>query len=410
MSREPGGAETESQSKNSKEQQSSDTISTIFGQLDGEEKPHEDQQAYHDRRSSKLLKIIMSVIFTWVLGGAFLLVTCIQLNTDRVDIDKRWDGYLQSDPEAETRAQQIASENNATVVTCGTYLENFKELDIKNSSFRSVWLVWFSWQGNDEIDFSDEGFIYYNGIINEITTIRDDVTDDGIHYQQFRVDVSVSQAFHTPRFPLENHILRLYIEPTYDIRDVILVESGDVDNLNKNINVYGYQIENMASTIKYIGYEDNHDDPFIPEGSVTVVSEYMDEIEVNRVGWGLYVKCFIAIWGTTLWVLIMLFVATRHRVDVFAMIPATLFGAVGNIMIGANLLPEALSLGLLEYGNIWGIFIVLAGTVAITILNRERSHWHDNEFADKYGRFMFYSILILAIVGNLALPLVSYQF
>lgn len=357
-----------------------------------------------------MIKIILSIAFTWILGGAFLVVTCVQLYNDKQSIDTRWEGYLQSDPAAEAKAHEIATDYGATQVTCGTYLENFKELDIKNSSFRSVWLVWFSWEGNDDIDFSDNGFIYYNGNINELTTIKDEVTEDGVHYQQFRVDVTISQAFHTPRFPLENHLLRLYIEPTYDIQEVILVMSDDQDSVNRNINVYGYQIERLASIIKYISYDDNHDDPAIEEGSVTVISEFMDEIEVNRMGWGLYVKCFIAIWGTTLWVLIMLFVATRHRVDVFSMIPATLFGAVGNIMIGANLLPEALNLGLLEYGNIWGIFIVLAGTVAITILNRERSHWHDNEFADSYGRFMFITILILAVVGNIALPLVSYQF
>lgn len=382
---------------------------TILGQVDREKEPERKQQTQHNRTSSRVTKLILSIVFTWVLGGSFLIATCIQLGNDRADVVDRWDIYLQSDETIEAEAEEIARKNGATEVTVGTYLENLKELDVKNSTFRAVWLVWFSWEDNDKIDFTDGQFFYYNGYINKISVIKDETTRTGGHYQQLRVDVSISQAFHTPRFPLESHILRSYIEPTYDVSEVIFVKSDDTDGINQNINVYSYEIERTASSIKYIAYSDDHDDPSINDDS-TVLAEYMDEIEVNRSGVGLYVKCFIAIWGTTLWVLIMLFVATRHRVDVFSMIPATLFGAVGNIMIGANLLPEALNLGLLEYGNIWGIFIVLAGTVTITVLNRERNHWHDNDFADKYGRFMFFSILALAIIGNIALPLASYQF
>lgn len=383
---------------------------TILGQIDGEKSATYTERKDHNQRSRRMVKFILSLVLTWVVGGSFLIATCFQLSEDRSNVDTRWETYLASSPEVVEEAQTIARKADATEVTVGTYLENLKELNVKDSYFRSVWLVWFMWEDNDELDFTDGGFIYYNGSINRINVLKDEVTADGVHYQQMRVDVSISQTFHTPRFPLENHVLRAYIEPTYDIEEVIFVESDDSDDLNRNINVSSYEITRMASGLKYYEYNDTHDDPTLGENDKPFVVEHMDEIEVNRSGWGLYVKCFIALWGTTLWVLIMLFVATRHHVDVFSMIPATLFGAVGNIMVGANLLPDALTLGLLEYGNIWGIFIVLCGTVTITNINRERNHWKDNDFADRYGRFMFYSILALTIVGNLVLPLASYAF
>lgn len=390
------------------EQEKAHDKGTILGQVDGEKKAEKKELSEHKR--GRLFKLIFSLFLVWVIGGSFLITTCVQLNADRNNVDTRWETYLESDPEVEQAALSVAEKSKATKVTVGSYLENLKELNVKDSYFRSVWIVWFMWEGNDELDFTDGGFIYYNGYINRAVVLKDEVTKDGIHYQQLRVDVTISQAFHTPRFPLENHILRSYIEPTYDLREVQFVASDDEDTVNSNINVYSYEIERVASGLKYYAYSDTHDDPLLKDSETPYLVEYMNEIEVNRMGWGLYVKCFIALWGTTLWVLIMLFVATRHRVDVFSMIPATLFGAVGNIMVGANLLPEALSLGLLEYGNIWGIFIVLAGTVTITIINRERNHWKDNDFADKYGRLMFFSILALAIIGNIALPLVSYSF
>lgn len=382
---------------------------TILGQIDREEAASTQQQTHHRRKIARTLKFVCSVLFTWGLGGVFIVMTCLQLSADRDDVDVRWNSYLESEATATEKVESLAATAGATEVTCGTYLENLKTIDMKDSYYTGVWLVWFLWEDNDAIDFSDDGFIFYNGVINSIDTLEDSRTKDGTRYQQFRVDVTISQTFHTPRFPLENHLLRAYIEPLYDITEVMLRNSHDTDAINRNLNVVGYEVERMDSAIKYYAYDDNHDDPTIPENSVTYLAEHVDVLEINRTGIGLYIKCFIALWGTTLWVLIMLFVATRHQVDVFSMIPGTLFGAVGNILVGANLLPEALTIGLLEYGNIWGIFIVLAGTVTITILNRERFHWRDDSFADTYGLFMFVSILILAIVGNIALPLSSYQ-
>ncbi|MGI6105540.1 MAG: hypothetical protein ACOYD7_05015 [Raoultibacter sp.] len=408
MQGEKSGEEASSVTQDNREEERESM--TVFGQEDREAETSEEDQTQHKKRSSRVLKVVLSLLFTWVLGVIFLGLTCFQLMEDRENVDTRWEEYKKSDEQVVQEVEAKASAGGATEVLCGTYLENLKEVNMADSYYEAVWLVWFKWEGDAPIDFTDDGFIFYNGIINRMNVLEDVVTDDGVHYQKFRVDVKVSQTFHTPRFPLENHIIRSYIEPNYDITDVILRQSSDVDSVNKNINIVGYDISRMTSDIKYYAYQDNHDNPIIPEGSVKLTSEFMDEIEINRSGIGLYVKCFIALWGTTLWVLIMLFVATRHRVDVFSMIPATLFGAVGNIMIGASLLPEALTLGLLEYGNIWGIFIVLAGTITITVLNRERFHWHDDNFADRYGRFMFFSILILAIVGNIALPLASMQF
>ena len=377
---------------------------------ESEEPATEETMAHHKTRKSRLAKVAFSLTFTIVLGITFLFVTCFQLVNDRAAINNRWTESLETDTTTQAAVNTIAERDGATLVNTGTYLENLREIDAKNSLFRSVWIVWFSWEGNDDLDFTDGQFIYYNGSINKVNVLRNEVSEEGVHYQQLRVDVTISQAFHTARFPLDNHLLRLYIQVAYPVSEVLLTRSSDTEKVNQNINVYNYEINRAASTIKYVSFQDNHDDPMIPEGEVEYVAEYMDIVEVNRAGFGLYAKCFIAIWGTTLWVLIMLHVATRHRVDVFSMIPSTLFGAVGNILIGAALLPEALGLGLLEYGNIWGIFIVLSGTVTITIINRERNHWKDNAFADKYGRFMFYAIVTLAIIGNIALPLCAFQF
>lgn len=65
----------------------------------------------------------------------------------------------------------------------------------------------------------------------------------------------------------------------------------------------------------------------------------MTQLEINRSGLGLYAKCFIALFGTSLWVFITMFLCTYHRADPLSMIPAALFGTVSNIMVGTILSP-----------------------------------------------------------------------
>ncbi|MGL6292210.1 MAG: hypothetical protein ACRC2P_02100, partial [Eubacterium aggregans] len=74
------------------------------------------------------------------------------------------------------------------------------------------------------------------------------------------------------------------------------------------------------------------------------------------------------------------------------MIPAALFGTVTNIMVGANLLPEAIDTGLLEFVNFFGIAILLAGAIAIININRGAG---DDYLSRLYGIF----IMIVAFLS-----------
>ena len=92
------------------------------------------------------------------------------------------------------------------------------------------------------------------------------------------------------------------------------------------------------------------------------------------------------------------------------MIPAALFGTVANIMVGANLLPDALQAGLIEFVNIWGVMMILMCAIVIININRIRKKYEDREFSQYYGRILFYIILILTLLGNILLPVCAYLF
>lgn len=339
-----------------------------------------------------------------ILGGLiFVVFVSNLLYKDKVAEEDYWNYYLQESTENQAQIDEISKD--AVVVTTGTYVENMKEMNIKSSNYRVVTKLWFKWDANEDLDMI-HNFEIYNGTINKIEVLEDKVYD-GIRYQCARVDVTVSKAFWTRRFPLESHQLRFYVEPLYRVQKVKLVADPD-SGVNPGLSLAGYEFKRASNAIFNQQYDSSYGDDTITGDLIT--SEYVCQMEFNRNGFGLYFKCFIALFGTSLWVFITMFLCTYHNVDPLSMIPAALFGTVSNIMVGANLLPDALDMGLLEFVNIWGVFTILSGALTIISINRIRNKHKDLDFAYKFGRVMFFSLLTLIVAGHIAMPVCSYIF
>ncbi|MEG1848830.1 MAG: hypothetical protein RRX92_07660 [Lachnospiraceae bacterium] len=346
---------------------------------------------------------LFSTFFIVVLGGLlYLFLTCTSLYQDKVSERDYWASALTPSPEEEALAQKKSVA--ATSVTAGTYIENMKELSLKTSSFRTEFLVWFRWEGQEELDMM-ENFHIYKGTVHS-KEIMKEYHKDGVNYQLARIDATVSKNFWTNRFPLESHQLHIYLESDYPVEEVMLIADKENSGLNRNLSINGYELVRHEIGTYLVTYDNARNDP---EYSGKIInSELVVGMEINRNSWGLYAKCFIALMGTISWVMITLFINTFHTVDPLLMIPAALFGTVTNIMVGANLLPDTLTLGLLEYVNLYGIMTILTVALIIIQVNRIRNKWADKPFAKLYGQVMFYTILILTVLGNLALPLTAY--
>lgn len=348
-------------------------------------------------------KLIVDFLFVFIIGAVFLAFSITSLLKDRNGEERYWTNALAQSPEMAAKVETLGA--NATHILSGTYVENIKQVSLKDSAFRLTAMVWFKWEGDSELNML-ENFRVYKGTINDMEIVKDYHVGNE-NYQLARCDISVTKDFWTRRFPLESHQLRFYLESNYPVERVIF-ENDAESGLNTNLNIAGYEIARSETAVVAMEYANNHSDPEINEAVVT--SELVTAIEIRRGGFGLYAKCFIALLGTITWVLISLFLSTYHHVDPLGMIPGALFGTVSNIMVGASLLPDALQMGLLEYVNIWGIMTILAVTFAIININRIRASKNNKEFAGIYGRMLFYTITSLVIIGNIALPLSAFMF
>ncbi|MEA4854263.1 MAG: hypothetical protein VB082_08335 [Christensenella sp.] len=354
------------------------------------------------QRKKLFFWIALLLIFATVYLGA----TSFSLYADKKAEDDYWNYYLN---EADSyTADETAIMEDATQVTVGTYVETMNAMDMKNSKFTVTFRCWFSWEGREDFDPS-QSFEIYNGTANKVEILRSENLGTQ-HYQLLRVNATVSKSFWTVRFPVGSYQFRFYLKPTDTIENLVFVPDTAHSGINDSLNLSGFKVARNATGLCIIREDPEMFQAPFDQDNCSSYSEVMTAFELNRDSWGLYLKCIIALIGTNAWVLISLFVCTYHKVDSLAMIPAILFGTVSNILVGANLIPDAMYAGLLEYVNIWGIYIILISSLIIVNINRIRNEHQDEAFAKLFGRCMFTIILATTVLGYLLLPCSAYRF
>ncbi|MDT2522087.1 hypothetical protein [Enterococcus raffinosus] len=355
-------------------------------------------------KQKKKLWIWLSVIF--IFFSLYVGATSWFLYHDAQMEDVYWTHYLNENPKL-TKDEQLLAKDALKVKT-GTYVENINQIDMRSSNYTITFQVWFRWKGNPKLDMLDN-YEIYNGQITSQETLKD-VEKGDTSYQLARVRATVAKNYWTTRFPMGSHQLRFYIEPKDDIRNIVLEADNENSSINENINISGFDLKRFDTNIFVKEYKNDKSNPETEGRGAYTVTEFVTAMDLNRENIGLYVKCFIALVGTLSWVLIVLFICTYHNVDPLSMIPGALFGTVSNIIVGANLIPDALHIGLLEFVNIFGILIILFASFAIITINRQRSYYKDEAFASFFGKHIFWILTFFTILGNILLPLCAYRF
>lgn len=342
------------------------------------------------------------------IAAVYIGITSFRLYESKKDADDSWEKTLhQAD---EMSPEQAAAAENALQVLCGTYVENIDEIDIRQSHFSVTFQLWFSWDDGQNVPASMfNEFMIYNGKITGKEILQEQ-HENGRHYQLLRVDATVKNVFKTDRFPLSSYQLKFYVMPKRQIDEIAFVPDEAGSAVNPSLIITGFRL--MRSGIARFIWKDANTARYMKHENEAAMSysEVLTAIELNRSSWGLYLKCIIALLGTSIWVLLTLFVCTYHHVNTLNMLPPILFGTVTNIMVGANLVPDAMETGLLEYINIWGIYTVIIGAIIIVQINGIRTAQKDFAFARKFGVALFYVVLITTLAGHIILPLSAYRF
>lgn len=364
-----------------------------------------------EKRFSNLEKwkkkyLIATVVLIFVISATFLIGSGIHLINDKNAEDNYWQNTGKVDPKIEAFADDISKD--AINVTTGQYIETVKEFSIRDSKYRYTMMVWFKWNGNNNLDMANH-FRIYQGTINCKEMVKDYHKGD-VNYQSLRVDVTIAKDFWTTRFPLESHQLKAYLESDYTIDKVKLIADKKYSSYNNSLDINGFKVKRYKVESNIMQYDNIRNDPELKDinASHEINSEVVSVLEINRANFGLYLICTIALMGTCLWAIIALYICSHHSVDPLSMLPGALFGAVSNIMVGVNMLPQTLNPGLILFINVWGIGSILATTISIININHIRNDFGEEEFANEYGSIVFNISTVICIIGFIVLPLCAY--
>lgn len=350
-------------------------------------------------------ELIRYILLYVIVAALFVSYSAYVLVKDRNMAQADWDNNFKASDTVDVDLSKY--EDAETKVMTGTYLETIRAISFKESSFRANLTVWFKWEGKEDLDMLSN-FRIYNGYINKLET-TEDYHEDGINYQSANVDVTITKTFDTIRFPLGSHILNIYVESEYPVDEVLLIDDEENSGINNSLMIAGFNIKEDKTQALVYTYDTTHGSPSYIEGTAKQ-SEHLTSLYIVRSSLGLYFKCFIALFGTIIWVLMVLYMSAFHKVDSLTFIPAALFGSVSNIMIGANLLPDGLEFGLLEMVNIFGVFSILISGAIIIHINNLRRKEANQHYRTVFVKTMFFIIVSFVVITNLLLPILAYSF
>lgn len=343
------------------------------------------------------------------IAACYLCYTGFQLVSDRIRSRQKWEEYRTA---GEEMPEQYAGKGNPSAVDVfgSVYVKSIDSIDIRNSEFSVSFEALFCWDKEKYPDFTmEDNFQIYNGKFTE-NLLLDEYDREEMRCQLFYLKGSVKEVFSTKRFPLSAYQLRFYLQPKKDMGGIHLrrLEEGYV-GADDQLNVAGFRMEEIdVSDFYYEVPLPTRYGSYEGEEVPVVYSELLTSIELSRASWGLYFKCIIALIGSGIWVFFCFFICIYDRLDNIGVISPVFFGVVTNLLVGANLVPDALETGLLEYINIWGIYTILSVTFMIIYVNRIRYFWKEEAYARYFGKVMFCEMAAMTVLGHLVIPLCAY--
>ena len=184
-------------------------------------------------------------------------------------------------------------------VTVGVYVNQIYGIDIKNNSFNVDFYVWFRWTGAPELK-PIETFELSNGrITSKSGIVRRTIA--GQSYVIARVVASITKFWDLRRFPLDDHTLELQIEDgEHDTRELVYVPDEANAAISPTLQVSGWVTKGTRGRASAHAYRTNYGDISLPHDRESSYSQYIFGIDIERPGYGRFLKVFFGLFVAVL--------------------------------------------------------------------------------------------------------------
>lgn len=251
-------------------------------------------------------------------------------------------------------------------VAIGTYIDRIVNLSIRESVWEADFYVWFRWKGDPKLDPGGL-FQVIDGEISSKELLDDFHAPDGTNYQRYRVKAQMTKFFDVSRFPLEDHMLNIYIEDgSRDGMQLRYAVDSGASKISSRVKVPGFDLKGFGEVIKNHTYKSPYGDPRKPAEVKRIVSQYVMGIRLSRPGFDLYLKISLALFAALTLAFCVLFIKPTEVDPRFGLAAGAFFGAVANMYLSNAMVPDSGGFGLIDFVNGIGlgtIFLIVAESV-----------------------------------------------
>ncbi len=280
-------------------------------------------------------------------------------------------------------------------VQIGAYILRLSNVSQKDGSFDvDVWL-WFRW--TDPALKPYESFEFSNGSISSKS--EPVVSRDGDHfYTSVRVQATVLHDFDVRKYPLDSHVLHIYVEDeNLDAAHMLYVADASTA-IDPELRVPGWTVKLGTAQVDLRSYPTNYGLQSSGETASTY-SRATFEIDLLRTDYGPLFKQF---WMSALSVLLGLLAFRVRAADLdarFGLGVGSIFAASANAFVIADSLPQSADVTMAEQINFLSIGTIFL-CVAISVWSLRICYRGKDDLSERLDRWAMSLIGIAYVVAN----------
>ena len=282
----------------------------------------------------------------------------------------------------------------------GISVEKISDFSIKNVAWNSDFYVWFRWQppADDPAFNPGNSFQMVSGSITNPQKLID-LIDAGGHYELYRVSASINYPFDVARYPVDDHLLRVFIQDPVHPQIRYLVDRKN-SRIDPTVHIPGYLIARSVMGAEIISTGSSLGIP----GAPPELAQFGYGIFIIRQGYGFYLKLFQALFAAVGVALLSGFFKAHEEIRIELLVGG-FFAAVANSYITSTYLPDTGVMTLMDFVNLLGLVTIFLCMIQTVISSRIAAS--DKDFSRRFDKLSFGLIAFIYFGLNIALPLVA---
>jgi hypothetical protein len=285
-------------------------------------------------------------------------------------------------------------------VSVGIYLNQVRELSLRDSQFVADFWVWFRWKKGAAVDPLATFEIVGGDIQSRVNEGREDLPGGEWSYATARIVARVVQVLDVSQFPQDRHRLVIAIEDG-EHEDFELTYAADSANsrIDPNVHVPGFQVANFETVIAQHAYKTNYGDVTLPTNSESKYSRFEFALNIERPGFGYTLKLVWGMWLSAIVALLALFIKPINVDPRFGLGVGAIFAAMANQYLVSSALPDSATVTSADIVGMATIVVIL-----ICVAESVGSLWlFENEqvaLSKRLDRYTMIGVLCMYIAAN----------